>query len=59
MDQNETTLFHLFGDEDKGIEYLREIQGGSGDDVLDEKYKMPNRNGTDVTQEFVTGQRKL
>ncbi len=33
----------------------QEIQGGTGEDVLDKKCKVSNRNGEDVTREFVTG----
>jgi uncharacterized protein YbbK (DUF523 family) len=33
----------------------QEIQGGSGEDVLNGKYKVKNINGEDVTQEFVRG----
>ena len=33
----------------------QEIQGGSGQDVLDKKCRVLNRNGEDVTQEFITG----
>jgi len=33
----------------------QEIQGGSGEDVLDGKCKVLNINGEDVTQEFITG----
>ena len=33
----------------------QEIQGGTGEDVLDEKCKVLNRNEEDVTQEFITG----
>ena len=33
----------------------QEIQGGTGEDVLDRKCKVLNRNGEDVTQEFITG----
>lgn len=55
MDQNETTLVCLFGDRDKGIGYLYEIQGGSGDDVFDKKWRVLNRDGEDVTQGFTNG----
>jgi uncharacterized protein YbbK (DUF523 family) len=55
MDQNETTLFHLFGDEDKGIEYFREIRGCSGEAVFNEKCGVLNREGEDIAQEFATG----
>ena len=33
----------------------QEIQGGTGEDVLDGKCKVLNKNGEDVTQEFITG----
>jgi len=33
----------------------QEIQGGSGEDVLDGKCKVLNKNGEDVTREFITG----
>jgi len=33
----------------------QEIQGGSGEDVLDGKCKVLNKNGEDVTREFVAG----
>ena len=33
----------------------QEIQGGSGEDVLDGKCKVLNINGEDVTQEFIAG----
>jgi uncharacterized protein YbbK (DUF523 family) len=33
----------------------QEIQGGSGEDVLDGKCKVLNVNGEDVTQEFIAG----
>lgn len=33
----------------------QEIQGGSGEDVLDGKCKVKNINGEDVTQEFIRG----
>ena len=33
----------------------QEIQGGSGEDVLDEKCRVKNIKGEDVTQEFVRG----
>jgi len=33
----------------------QEIQGGSGEDVLDGKCKVLNINGEDVTQKFITG----
>jgi len=33
----------------------QEIQGGTGEDVLDRKCKVLNINGEDVTQEFITG----
>lgn len=33
----------------------QEIQGGTGQDVLDGKCKVLNINGEDVTQEFITG----
>jgi uncharacterized protein YbbK (DUF523 family) len=33
----------------------QEIQGGSGEDVLDGKCKVLNINGEDVNQEFITG----
>ena len=34
---------------------VQEIQGGSGEDVLDGKCKVLNINGDDVTQEFIAG----
>jgi uncharacterized protein YbbK (DUF523 family) len=33
----------------------QEIQGGTGEDVLDGKCKVLNIDGGDVTQEFITG----
>jgi len=33
----------------------QEIQGGTGEDILDKKCKVLNRNGEDVTEEFITG----
>lgn len=33
----------------------QEIQGGSGEDVLDGKCRVLNKNGEDVTREFVAG----
>jgi len=33
----------------------QEIQGGTGEDVLDKKCKVLNKDGEDVTQEFITG----
>ena len=33
----------------------QEIQGGTGEDVLDKKCRVLNRNGEDVTQEFIRG----
>jgi len=33
----------------------QEIQGGTGEDVLDGKCKVLNINGEDVTQEFING----
>jgi uncharacterized protein YbbK (DUF523 family) len=33
----------------------QEIQGGTGEDVIDGKCKVLNRNGEDVTHEFITG----
>jgi len=33
----------------------QEIQAGSGEDVLDGKCKVLNRNGEDVTEEFIKG----
>ena len=33
----------------------QEIQGGSGEDVLDEKCKVLNVEGEDVTQKFING----
>jgi uncharacterized protein YbbK (DUF523 family) len=33
----------------------QEIQGGSGEDVLDGRRKVKNVNGEDVTQEFIRG----
>jgi uncharacterized protein YbbK (DUF523 family) len=33
----------------------QEIQGGSGEDVLDGKCKVKNINGDDITQEFIRG----
>lgn len=33
----------------------QEIQGGTGEDVLDKKCRVLNRNGEDVTREFITG----
>ena len=34
---------------------VQEIQGGSGEDVLDGKCKVLNINGEDVTKEFIAG----
>jgi len=36
----------------------QEIQGGTGEDVLDGKCKVKNINGEDVTREFVRGARE-
>ena len=33
----------------------QEIQGGTGDDVLNGKCKVMNKNGEDVTREFIRG----
>ena len=33
----------------------QEIQGGTGDDVLDNKFRVINKNGQDVTAEFIKG----
>jgi uncharacterized protein YbbK (DUF523 family) len=33
----------------------QEIQAGTGDDVLDNECRVLNRNGKDVTSEFITG----
>jgi len=33
----------------------QEIQGGTGEDVLDGKCKILNKSGEDVTQEFIKG----
>ena len=33
----------------------QEIQGGTGDDVLNDKCKVMNKNGQDVTREFIKG----
>ena len=33
----------------------QEIQGGSGEDVLDGRCRVKNINGDDVTEEFITG----
>jgi len=55
MDQNETTLVYLFGNENKRIEYLYEIEGGTGEDVLDKKCRVLNGNGEDVTQGLING----
>ncbi len=33
----------------------QEIQGGTGEDVLDNACRVLNRNGEDVTTEFITG----
>jgi uncharacterized protein YbbK (DUF523 family) len=33
----------------------QEIQGGSGDDVVNKKCKVLNQNGEDVTREFLSG----
>jgi len=33
----------------------QEIQGGTGEDVLDKRCKVRNINGEDITQEFITG----
>ena len=45
----------MFGDKNKKIGYLYEIQGGSGEDVLHKKWRVLNRNGEDVTQGFTNG----
>lgn len=37
----------------------REIQGGSGEDVLDGKCKVLNKNGNDFTKEFVHGAKEV
>ena len=37
----------------------QEIQGGTGEDVLDGKCKVKNISGEDVTQEFVRGAREI
>jgi uncharacterized protein YbbK (DUF523 family) len=33
----------------------QEIQGGTGDDVLDNKCRVLNKNGEDVTEQFIKG----
>ena len=33
----------------------QEIQGGSGEDILDGRCRVKNINGDDVTEEFITG----
>jgi uncharacterized protein YbbK (DUF523 family) len=33
----------------------QEIQGGSGEDVLDHRCRVVNRNGQDVTEQFIRG----
>ena len=56
MDQNETTLVYLFGDKNKKIGYLYEIQGGAVVRMsLIKKWRVLNRNGEDVTQGFTNG----
>jgi len=55
---NSETLIPVCPEQLGGLKTPRapqEIQGGSGEDVLDGKCKVLNMNGEDVTQEFITG----
>jgi uncharacterized protein YbbK (DUF523 family) len=52
------TLIPVCPEQLGGLETPRppqEIQGGSGEDVLDGKCKVKNINGEDVSQEFIRG----
>ena len=55
---NSETLIPVCPEQLGGLKTPRipqEIQGGTGEDVLDGKCRVLNRNGEDVTQEFITG----
>ena len=55
---NSDTLMPVCPEQLGGLKTPRapqEIQGGTGEDVLDGKCKVLNINGEDVTQEFITG----
>ena len=55
---NSETLIPVCPEQLGGLKTPRapqEIQGGTGEDVLDKKCKVLNRNGEDVTQQFITG----
>jgi len=55
---NSETLIPICPEQLGGLKTPRiaqEIQGGTGEDVLDEKRKVLNRNGEDVTEEFIRG----
>ncbi len=55
---NSETLIPVCPEQLGGLKTPRipqEIQGGTGEDVLDRKCKVLNRNGEDVTVEFITG----
>jgi len=55
---NSETLIPICPEQLGGLKTPRipqEIQGGTGEDVLDRKCKVLNRNGEDVTAEFITG----
>jgi uncharacterized protein YbbK (DUF523 family) len=55
---NSETLLPICPEQLGGLKTPRapqEIQGGTGEDVLDGKCKVLNINGEDVTQEFING----
>ena len=55
---NSETLIPVCPEQLGGLRTRRiaqEIQGGTGEDVLDKKCRVLNRNGEDVTREFITG----
>jgi uncharacterized protein YbbK (DUF523 family) len=55
---NSETLMPVCPEQLGGLKTPRapqEIQGGTGEDVLDRKCKVLNSNGEDVTQEFING----
>lgn len=55
---NSETLMPVCPEQLGGLKTPRapqEIQGGTGEDVLDGKCKVLNINGEDVTQEFIAG----
>ncbi len=55
---NSETLIPVCPEQLGGLKTPRapqEIQGGTGEDVLDGKCKVLNSSGEDVTQEFITG----